>query len=136
VLVVSMHDENLYAERILRAGGRGYIMKHEGGEKLMQAIRLVLAGQIYVSGQVSSRILENLAGHRPGTTRSPVETLTDREFQIFQLIGQGTGTRQIADKLGVSVKTVEVHRLNVKRKLDLRTATQLVQAAIRWVDSR
>ena len=136
VLVVSMHDENLYAERILRAGGRGYIMKQEGGEKLMQAIRQVLAGQVYVSGQVSSRILENLTGHRPSTARSPIESLTNREFQVFQLIGQGSGTRQIADKLHLSVKTVEVHRLNIKQKLDLRTATQLVQAAVRWVDSQ
>jgi len=136
VLVVSMHDENLYAERVLRAGGRGYIMKHEGGEKLMQAIRQVLAGQVYVSAHVSSKILENLTGHRPGATRSPVEELTDREFEIFQLIGQGNGTRQIAERLHVSVKTIEVHRLNIKRKLDLSTATQLIRAAVRWVESQ
>jgi DNA-binding NarL/FixJ family response regulator len=136
VLAVSMHDENLYAARVLRAGGRGYIMKHEGGEKLMQAIRQVLAGQVYVSGQMSSKILEDLTGHRPNAARSPVEKLTDREFEIFQLIGQGNGTRQIAEKLHVSVKTVEVHRLNIKQKLDLKTATQLIRAAVRWVESQ
>jgi DNA-binding NarL/FixJ family response regulator len=136
VLVVSMHDENLYAARILRAGGRGYIMKHEGGEKLMQAIRQVLAGQVYVSGQMSSKILEDLTGYRPNAARSPFEKLTDREFEIFQLIGQGNGTRQIAEKLHLSVKTIEVHRLNIKQKLDLKTATQLIRAAVRWVESQ
>ena len=136
VLVVSMHDENLYAERVLRAGGRGYIMKHEGGEKLMQAMRHVLAGQAYVSGPMSSRILDNLTGHRRAAARSSVEKLTDREFEVFRLIGQGNGTRQIAEKLRVSVKTVEVHRLNIKRKLVLKTATQLIRAAVRWAESR
>src|SRR5690348_8469248 len=95
VLVVSMHDESLYAERVLRAGGRGFIMKQEGGKKMMQAIRTVLSGQIYVSEKMSAKILEIFSGRRSETNRSPIEKLTDREFEVFQLIGQGKGTRQI-----------------------------------------
>ena len=137
VLVISMHDESLYAERVLRAGGRGYIMKHEGGKKLMEAIRQVLSGQIYVSEKMSARILESFSGRRfPGAGRSPVENLTDREFEVFQLIGQGKGTRQIAEKLHLSVKTVEVHRVNIKTKLKLQSATELVRFAVRWVEGQ
>ncbi|HOB32733.1 MAG TPA: response regulator transcription factor, partial [Verrucomicrobiota bacterium] len=95
ILVVSMHDESLYAERILRAGARGYIMKQEGGKKLMEAIRHVLAGNIYVSEKMSGKILEIFSGQRD-TGGSPVARLTDREFEVFQLIGEGKGTRQIA----------------------------------------
>src|SRR5436189_915139 len=128
ILVVSMHDEALYAERVLRAGGRGYIMKQEGGKKLMEAIRQVLGGQIYVSEKMSAKILEIFSGRRsPGADKSPVENLTDREFEVFQLIGQGKGTRQIAEKLHLSVKTVEVHRVNIKTKLKLQSATELIR---------
>jgi DNA-binding NarL/FixJ family response regulator len=134
VLVVSMHDEMVYAERVLRAGGRGYIMKQEGGEKFLQAIRQVLAGQIFVSEKMSARILEVFSGRQPEKSSSPVQKLTDREFEVFQLIGQGIGTRAIADQLHLSVKTVEVHRANIKDKLDIQTATDLVRYAVRWVD--
>src|SRR4029077_5835569 len=116
ILVVSMHDETLYAERVLRAGARGYIMKQEGGKKLMAAIRQILGGQIYVSEKMSARILESFSGHR-GDAESPVTKLSDREFEVFQLIGRGKGTRDIADQLRLSVKTVEVHRANIKKKL-------------------
>ena len=137
VLVISMHDESLYAERVLRAGGRGYIMKHEGGKKLMEAIRQVLSGQIYVSEKMSARILESFSGRRSaGADKSPVENLTDREFEVFQLIGQGKGTRQIAEKLHLSVKTVEVHRVNIKTKLKLESATELIRFAVRWVEGQ
>ncbi len=136
ILVVSMHDESLYAERVLRAGGRGYIMKQEGGKKLMQAIRQVLSGQIYVSEKISSKILEGFSGRRPDTVHSPVERLSDREFEVFQLIGQGQGTRQIAEHLHLSVKTVEVHRANIKRKLELHSAADLVRYAIRWTEAQ
>jgi DNA-binding NarL/FixJ family response regulator len=136
VLVISMHDESLYAERVLRAGGRGYIMKQEGGKQLMLAMRRVLAGQIYVSDQISSRILESLSGRRLGRTRSPLEKLTDREFEVFQLIGQGQGSRHIAEHLRLSIKTVEVHRLHIKEKLHLRDATGLVRCAVRWVETQ
>jgi len=136
VLVISMHDESLYAERVLRAGGRGYIMKQEGGKKLMQAIRHVLGGQIYVSEKMSAEILEAFSGRRAGVEGSPVEKLTDREFEVFQLISQGKGTRDIAEQLHLSVKTVEVHRLHIKEKLNLSDATALVRHAVRWVETQ
>lgn len=135
ILVVSMHDETLYAERVLRAGARGYIMKQEGGKKLMAAIRKVLSGQIYVSEKMSARILEFFSGHR-AETASPIEKLSDREFEAFQLIGQGKGTRDIADHLHLSVKTVEVHRANIKEKLKLKSATDLVREAVRWTEAQ
>jgi DNA-binding NarL/FixJ family response regulator len=136
ILVVSMHDELIYAERVLRAGARGYIMKQEGGQKFLQAIRHVLAGQIYVSDKMSARILESLSGQSPAPTGSPVRRLSDREFEVFQLIGQGVGTSEIALRLHLSVKTVEVHRANIKQKLNLETATELVRYAVRWLDSQ
>jgi DNA-binding NarL/FixJ family response regulator len=136
VLVVSMHDEALYAERVLRAGGRGYIMKQEGGKLLMQAIRQVLGGQIYVSGKMSAKILEIFSGRRAQAATSPAELLSDREFEVFQLIGQGKGTREIASHLHLSIKTIEVHRGNIKQKLSLKSGTDLVHYAIRWTESR
>ncbi len=135
ILVVSMHDESLYAERVLRAGGRGYIMKQEGGKKLMQAIRQVLAGQIYVSERISAKILENFSGHH-GDSGSPVEKLSDREFEVFQFLGRGEGTRQIAKRLHLSVKTVEVHRANIRKKLGLGAGAELVHYAIRWNEAQ
>jgi DNA-binding NarL/FixJ family response regulator len=135
ILVVSMHDESLYAERVLRAGGRGYIMKQEGGKKLLLAIRQVLNGQIYVSEKMSAGILETFSGRQSETAISPVQQLSDREFEVFQLIGQGTSTREIAAHLHLSTKTVEVHRLNIKKKLKLKTATDLVRHAVRWLDT-
>jgi DNA-binding NarL/FixJ family response regulator len=136
ILVVSMHDESLYAERVLRAGGRGYIMKQEGGKKMMQAIRTVLSGQIYVSEKMSAKILEIFSGRRAETNRPSIEKLTDREFEVFQLVGQGKGTRQIAEALHLSVKTVEVHRLHIKEKLELEDAPSLVRYAVRWVETQ
>lgn len=136
ILVVSMHDESIYAERVLRAGGRGYIMKQEGGKKLMQAIRQVLNGQVYVSEKMSARILELFSGRRAETAQSAVERLSDREFEVFQLIGQGQGTRQIAQRLRLSVKTVEVHRANIRKKLELASGADLVRYAIRWTEAR
>jgi len=135
ILVVSMHDESLYAERVLRAGGRGYIMKQEGGKKLLQAIRQVLNGQIYVSEKMSAGILESFSGRHAEALVSPVHHLSDREFEVFQLIGQGESTREIAAHLHLSAKTVEVHRLNIKKKLKLRTATDLVRHAVRWLET-
>jgi DNA-binding NarL/FixJ family response regulator len=136
ILVVSMHDELIYAERVLRAGGRGYIMKQEGGEKFIHAIRQVLAGQIYVSDKMSSRILEIFSGGGKSSSSSPVGKLSDREFEVFQLIGQGMGTRDVAEQLHLSIKTVEVHRANIKAKLEIKTATDLVRCAVRWADSQ
>jgi DNA-binding NarL/FixJ family response regulator len=136
ILVVSMHDEMIYAERVLRAGARGYIMKQEGGQKFLQAIRQVLAGQVFVSDKMSARILENFSGNPLSSSSSPVRRLSDREFEVFQLIGQGVGTSEIAARLHLSVKTVEVHRANIKQKLSLTTATELVRYAVRWLDSQ
>jgi len=136
ILVVSMHDEMIYAERVLRAGARGYIMKQEGGQKFLQAIRRVLAGQIFVSDKISARILENFSGGVAESSASPVRRLSDREFEVFQLIGQGVSTGEIAARLHLSVKTVEVHRANIKQKLSLSTATELVRYAVRWLDAQ
>lgn len=136
VLVVSMHDELLYAERVLRAGARGYIMKEAGGEALLAAIRQVLAGEVYVSPRVSARILETVSGRRPRGSSSPIERLTDREFEIFELIGHGRNSRQIAEQLNLSPKTVDVHRANIKEKLQLADTTALVRHAVHWVESR
>jgi DNA-binding NarL/FixJ family response regulator len=136
VLVVSMHDEMLHAERALRAGARGYLMKEAGGEKMLEAIRKVLEGQVYVSESMSVRILENLSGRKPRGSASPIEQLSDREFEVFQLIGQGKSTREIAKELNLSPKTVEVHRSHIKEKLELKDATALVRHAIRWVETQ
>ncbi|MBL9214989.1 MAG: response regulator transcription factor [Opitutaceae bacterium] len=136
ILVVSMHDELIYAERALRAGARGYIMKEAGGENLLTAIRQVLAGQVYVSPRMSALLLDSLAGRRTRDSDSPFGRLTDREFEVFQLIGQGRSTREIAAQLGLSTKTVDVHRGNLKAKLGLGDMTALVRHAVRWVESQ
>jgi DNA-binding NarL/FixJ family response regulator len=135
VLVISMHDEVFYVERVLRAGGRGYIMKQEGGKKIMEAIRQVLDGKVYVSEKMSAKILEIFSGGRPDATASPIEKLTDREFEVFQLIGKGLSTVQVAQQLHVSPKTIEVHRTNIKVKLDLKTAAELLRHAVRWLEA-
>jgi DNA-binding NarL/FixJ family response regulator len=134
ILVISMHDESLYAERVLRAGARGYIMKQESGPTMIQAIRQVLAGRIYLSDKMSARILENVAGKR--AKASPIERLSDREFEVFQLIGRGKSTVQIAEELHLSTKTVEAHRAQVKAKLDLRNMPELISFASRWVETQ
>jgi DNA-binding NarL/FixJ family response regulator len=136
ILVVSMHDEAVYAERVLRAGARGYIMKEAGGENLLAAIRQVLRGEVYVSPRMSARILDNLSARRPRGSSSPIEKLTDREFEIFQLIGQGKSTRDIATQLHLSPKTVDVHRSHIKEKLELKDATALIRHAVRWVETQ
>jgi DNA-binding NarL/FixJ family response regulator len=136
VLVVSMHDEMLHAERALRAGARGYLMKEAGGEKMLEAIRKVLDGQVYVSEKMSARILENVSGRKPRGSTSPIEKLSDREFEVFQLVGQGKSTKEIARQLNLSPKTVEVHRGHIKEKLGLKDATSLVRHAVRWVETQ
>lgn len=136
VLIISMHDEAVYAERALRAGARGYIMKEAGGENLLTAIRQVLRGDVYVSPKMSARILQNMSGGRPRGSSSPIEKLTDREFEVFQMIGQGKSTRDIAAQLHLSPKTVDVHRSNIKVKLELRDATSLIRHAVRWVETQ
>lgn len=134
ILVLSMHEESLYAERVLRAGARGYVMKQEGGQRIMEAIRVVLAGKVAVSETMSARILDTFTGHRTETAAS-VSSLSDREFEVFQLLGRGRSTKEIAELLHLSGKTVEVHRVNIKAKLKLATSPELVHYAVRWVES-
>jgi DNA-binding NarL/FixJ family response regulator len=136
ILVVSMHDEVIYAERALRAGAQGYVMKEAGGENLLAAIRQVLDGQVYVSPRMSARILNSYSGQRPRGSHSPIEKLSDREFEVFQMIGQGKSTRAIAEQLHLSPKTVDVHRAHIKEKLGLTDATALVRHAVRWVETQ
>lgn len=136
VLVISMHDEIIHAERALRAGARGYIMKEAGGENLLAAIRQVLRGDVYVSPRMSARFLEGMSGAKPRGSSSPIEKLTDREFEVFQLIGQGKSTREIAGQLHLSTKTVDVHRSHIKEKLDLKDVTSLIRHAVRWVETQ
>ncbi len=131
-LVVSMHDESVYAERVLRAGGRGYVMKREGGKRIVAAIRKVLAGEVAVSEKMSAKILQIFSGRRGDATESPIEQLTDREFEVFQLIGRGKSTREMAGELHLSAKTVEVHRAHIKEKFGIKTASELISYAARW----
>jgi DNA-binding NarL/FixJ family response regulator len=133
-LIISMHDEALYAERVIRAGGRGYIMKQEGPDKIVQAIRRVLAGSISVSEHISAQILDALSASRAGKSApSSVSTLTDREFEVYRLIGQGKEPHEIARLLHLSIKTVDTHRGHIKQKLGLRNGTELIHHATRWV---
>jgi DNA-binding NarL/FixJ family response regulator len=135
-LVISMHDESLYAERVLRAGARGYITKHEGGEKLMQAIRHVLSGQIYVSEKMSAHILKILSGGPVAPAGSLNARLSDREFEVFELLGEGVSAREIARRLHLSTKTVDAHRANIKTKLFIKTTAELISYAARWMEHR
>ncbi len=132
MLVSSMHDESLYAERALRAGAMGYINKREAVDKVIDAIRNVLRDKIYLSGRMTDRVLHQM---REGGSieQSAVDRLSDRELEVFELIGQGLGTRQIASKLHVSVKTVESYREHIKIKLDLQSGTELTHHAVKWV---
>jgi DNA-binding NarL/FixJ family response regulator len=136
ILVVSMHDEVVHAERALRSGARGYIMKEAGGENLLEAIRHIVNGQVYVSPRMSARILNGLSGSKPRSSSSPIQKLTDREFEVFQLIGQGKSTRDIATQLHLSTKTVDVHRSHLKEKLELHDGTALIRHAVRWVETQ
>lgn len=135
ILVLSMHDESLYAERSLRAGARGYVMKQEATETLVAAIRRILQGEIYVSDQVATTMLQHLVGDRGSTGQSPIERLSDRELEVLGLIGKGYGTREIAQLLHLSVKTVESHRSHIKEKLKLQNAAALTRYAIHWFQS-
>ena len=132
VLVLSMHDEPLYAERAIRAGARGYVTKREGAEKIRQAILRVLAGEIQVSKAVEARILKEASAGRSIGTGLSVDSLSDRELEVFRLLGGGYGPSQIADELHLSVKTVEGYMARIKEKLLLKDARQLVQQAIQW----
>jgi len=135
VLVVSMHDESLYVERALRAGARGYIMKHEATNIMMSAIRRVLRGEIYVSDKMLTKLLGRFVLDAPSTSTSTLEPLSNRELEVFRAIGEGHSTRHIAAVLHVSIKTVESHRAHIKEKLQLNDTTELVRYAMQWVEN-
>jgi DNA-binding NarL/FixJ family response regulator len=132
VLILSMHDESIYAERALRAGANGYIMKQEATEKVLEALRRIVNREIYVSDRVANKMLQQYIGGNAVAQRSPVADLTDRELEVFRLIGDGHSTRQIAEELRLSVKTVESYQAHIKEKLSLRSARELMQHAIQW----
>ncbi|HEX9046276.1 MAG TPA: response regulator transcription factor [Verrucomicrobiae bacterium] len=132
MLALSMHDESLYAERALRAGARGYLMKREAAGKVIDGIRAVLAGQLFVSEKIASQMTEKFVSGRPAASASPVELLSDRELEVFQLLGRGQGTRQIAEHLHVGFKTVQAYCARIKEKLQLANATELLRAAMQW----
>lgn len=134
ILVLSMHDESLYAERALRAGAKGYVMKQEATEKLTGALRRILNGQIYVSEKLADKMMRKAIDGKSVQDASPVSALSDRELEVLQLIGQGQGTRQIAEDLNLSVKTIESHRAHIKEKLNLKTAPEMVRFAVQWVN--
>lgn len=134
MLVVSAHDESIYAEIAFRAGALGYLMKSEAVEKIINAIRRVLTGSIYVSETLASKMLHKQIRGQSSAIASPSESLSDRELEVFQLIGRWKGTRQIAQELHLSVKTIEYYREQIKRKLGLKNATELTQTATAWLE--
>ena len=134
ILVASRHDEALYAERAIRAGARGYVMKLEASEVILKAVRRVLRGGIYVSDEINDRLLMGMAqGHDP-LAKSPLDVLSDRELEVFEMTGKGFGTREISERLHLSVKTVESYRARIKNKLNLKNAAELMQHAVNWVE--
>ena len=135
VLVLSMHDESLYAQRALRAGASGYLMKREALDSVIEAVRTVLSGELYLSAAMSKQMIaEHVGGSKSG--RPLVDTLTDRELEVLQLIGEGTEVRAIAEKLHISAKTVEAHRAHIKEKLNMANARELARFAVQWVDQQ
>ncbi|MBN1796770.1 MAG: response regulator transcription factor [Sedimentisphaerales bacterium] len=136
VIVLSVHDESLYAERALLAGAKAYLMKDTVSENIVKAIRMVLSGEIYVSDTISKKFLHKIASDKAGTTKTPIESLSDREFEIFRLIGDGLKASQIARQLHLSTKTIETYRSRIKEKLNLPNASELLQYSIKWAKSQ
>jgi DNA-binding NarL/FixJ family response regulator len=132
VLILSMHDETIYAERALRVGANGYIMKQEATEKVLVAVRRILSGQIYVSDRIANRMLRHYVTGSGTVRNSSIADLSDRELEVFRLIGEGHGTRQIAEELHLSIKTVESYQAHIKEKLSLHNSRELMQHAIQW----
>jgi len=135
VLTLSMYDEAVYGERALRAGARGYVMKQEATEKVVTAIRCVLAGEVYVSSGMAAKMVSKFVGGGTRAAGSPADSLSDRELEVFRMIGEGFSTREMAEKLHLSVKTVETYRAHIKDKLGLEDANELLRSAIRWVNA-
>lgn len=136
IVVLSMHDERLYAERALRAGARAYVMKRESTGNIIAAVRRVLAGELYVSDRMSAAFAQKFVGGKSPTDASPIDQLSDRELEVFQMLGEGIETRRIAESLNVSMKTVQVYCARIKEKLNLANATELLREAVRWHDSQ
>lgn len=134
-LVVSRHDEVLYAERAIRAGAKGYVMKSEAPQALVNAIRKILLGGIHVSSAINERLLQGIASGQQSFNQSPAEALSGRELEVFEMTGRGLGTREIANRLNLSIKTVESYRARIKMKLNLNNAAELVQHAVQWSES-
>ena len=132
ILVLSMHDESLYGERALRAGAKGYLTKQEASKKIVDAIRRILRGEIYVSDKLAGSLVRKVAGGNDQGGGSPVDVLTDRELEVFQLLGQGLTVREVAERLFVSAKTVEAHREHIKQKLNFKTSSELLRFAIQY----
>lgn len=132
VLILSMHDEAIYAERALRARANGYIMKQEATEKVLVAVRRILNGDLYLSDRVSNKMLHQYIGGAPSMIQSRIASLSDRELEVFRMIGEGYGTREIAEELHLSIKTVETYQAHIKEKLSLRSGRELIQHAIQW----
>lgn len=135
ILVVSRHEETLYAERVIRAGAKGYVMKMEAADVLLKAAKKILKGGIYVSSEVSEKLLMGMARGQKDISESPIDLLSDRELEVFELTGKGNNTREIAEKLHLSVKTVESYRARIKTKLNLENATELMMHAVKWVEN-
>jgi len=135
ILALSIHDESIYAERVLRAGAKGYIMKQDACEKVIAGLHQILEGGIYVSSKVAAKIMNKLIDKKAAQYDSPIDILSDRELEVFRLIGQGLGTRQIAGELYLGVKTIETHRAHIKQKLNIKTSAELVQYAVQWGQS-
>ena len=136
ILVCSMHDETLYAERALRAGAKGYVMKDADGPTFLAAIHRVLAGQTYVSEKLAARVLDAFATARPRGSTSPLERLSDREFEVFRLFGEGKTAKEIAAQLNLSPKTISVHRDHIKEKLTFATSAEMIRQAVRYVETQ
>ncbi len=135
VLILSMHDEAIYAERALRARANGYIMKQEATEKVLVAVRRILNGDVYLSDRMANKMLQQYIGGAPAALQSRIAALSDRELEVFRLIGEGRGTREIAEELHLSIKTVETYQAHIKEKLCLRSGRELIQHAIQWKTS-
>jgi DNA-binding NarL/FixJ family response regulator len=132
VLVFSNHDESIYADHVLRAGASGYIMKEEEPEKIKEAIQMVLKGEIFVSEKIRLKLLKRLISNKPKQYQSPIEQLSSRELEVFQLIGTGLSTRKIASELNLGIKTIETYRFNIKKKLGINDNTELIHQASKW----
>jgi DNA-binding NarL/FixJ family response regulator len=136
VIVLSMHDERLYAERAIRAGARGYVMKRESTKRIVAAIRQVMQGRLCVSESIAASFAERFVGSNPALGESPVEGLSDRELEVFVMLGRGLETRQVAEALNISIKTVQAYCARIKQKLNIASATELLREAIRWQEKQ